>query len=111
MKKLGYKILYRRFRPRRGGGEIDLVCRHDDTLVFAEVKTRTSLDHGRPVEAVGAEKQRLIVRGAHAWLRMLPEAVNPLYRFDVVEVVVSGDGTSHCEVIENAFVPSDQIMR
>ena len=51
LRRQGFKILYRNFRGRRGG-EIDLVCRDRDTLVFVEVKTRTREDFGRPLDAV-----------------------------------------------------------
>src|SRR5437870_5162603 len=51
LRRNGYKILYRNFRGRRGR-EIDIVCRHADTLVFVEVKTRAREDFGRPFEAV-----------------------------------------------------------
>src|ERR1051325_7728398 len=50
LKKHGYKILYRNFKGRTGG-EIDVVCRDRDTLVFVEVKTRTREDFGRPLRA------------------------------------------------------------
>ncbi len=62
LQKNGYKILYRNFRGRTGG-EIDLVCRDRDTLVFVEVKTRTREDFGRPFESVDRDKQRRIARG------------------------------------------------
>lgn len=95
--------MYRNFRAR-GGGEVDIVCRHRDVLVFVEVKTRSSLAYGRPGEAVDAEKQRLIAKGALAWLKMLR---NPdiLFRFDIVEVLVDPTGVQRpaCEIIENAF--------
>src|SRR5689334_8399187 len=80
LKRSGYKILFRNFRGRTGG-EIDVVCRDKDTLVFVEVKTRSCEDFGRPVEAVDREKRKRISRGALAWLRMLD---NPdiLFRFD-----------------------------
>ena len=83
LRRNGYKILYRNFRGR-SGGEIDIVCRDNDTLVFVEVKTRTREDFGRPVAAVDRQKQKRISRGGLAWLRMLD---NPdiLFRFDVVE--------------------------
>jgi hypothetical protein len=54
LRRNGYKVLYRNFRGRTGG-EIDVVCRDNDTLVFVEVKTRTSEDFGRPLEAVESE--------------------------------------------------------
>src|ERR1043165_2939007 len=65
LKRSGYKILFRNFRGRRGG-EIDIVCRDHDTLVFVEVKTRTREDFGRPLTAVDRVKQKRISRGALA---------------------------------------------
>src|SRR6202165_6389388 len=70
LRRNGYKILYRNFKGR-SGGEIDIVCRDRDTLVFVEVKTRTHEDFGRPIKAVNQQKQKRISRGALAWLRML----------------------------------------
>ena len=101
LKRNGYKILFRNFRGR-SGGEIDVVCRDNDTLVFIEVKTRGREDFGRPVEAVDREKQRRISRGALAWLRMLD---NPdiLFRFDVVEIIIANDAKPRLELIKNAF--------
>lgn len=110
LQKHGYKVLYRQFRAR-GGGEVDLVCRHGDTLVFVEVKTRTSQEYGRPADAVGAEKQRLIARGAYAWLHLLPEEMVILYRFDIVEVIVGGDGEFRGEIVPDAFTPPDWVLR
>src|SRR5204862_7818329 len=53
----GFKILYRNFRAR-GGGEVDIVCREKklNTLVFIEVKTRSSEKFGRPADAVKSAK-------------------------------------------------------
>jgi putative endonuclease len=101
LKRSGYKILLRNFRGR-SGGEIDVVCRERDTLVFVEVKTRAREDFGRPVQAVDREKRKRISRGALAWLRMLD---NPdiLFRFDVVEVLVTEDASPRIELIKNAF--------
>ncbi len=101
LRRNGYKVLFRNFRGR-SGGEIDIVCRDNDTLVFVEVKTRTREDFGRPVEAVDRQKQKRISRGALVWLRMLD---NPdiLFRFDVVEVIVADNAKPRVELIKNAF--------
>ena len=101
LRREGYKILYRNFKGR-SGGEIDIVCRHHDTLVFVEVKTRTREDFGRPFTAVDRQKQKRISRGALAWLRMLD---NPdiLFRFDVVEVIIADNARPRVELIKNAF--------
>jgi putative endonuclease len=97
----GYKILYRNFKDRHGG-EIDIVCRDGDTLVFVEVKTRGSEEFGRPMDAVGREKQLRVSKGGLAWLRLLD---NPdiTFRFDVVEVLFPEDGAPQFELIQNAF--------
>jgi putative endonuclease len=101
LRRQGYRILYRNFRARHGG-EVDIVCRDRDTLVFVEVKTRTGEEFGRPVEAVNAAKRKLISRGALTWLQLLD---NPdiLVRFDVVEIVMAEDGQPRFELIRNAF--------
>src|SRR5215469_3888892 len=63
LKRNGYRILFRNFRGR-SGGEIDVVCRDNDTLVFVEVKTRAREDFGRPLAAVDRDKRKRISRGA-----------------------------------------------
>src|SRR4051812_49246263 len=95
LKRNRYKILYRNFRGRTGG-EIDIVCREGDTLVFVEVKTRSREDFGRPLDSVDREKRRRIARGGLAWLRLLD---NPdiFFRFDVVEVIIRDGGSPHIE--------------
>jgi len=100
LRRIGYKVLYRNFRAPKGG-EVDLVCRDGDTLVFVEVKTRSSEAFGAPAQAVTREKQRLIARGALAWLKLLG---NPdiLFRFDIVEIRTTGK-KAEATVIRNAF--------
>ena len=101
LRSRGYKILYRNFKDRRGG-EIDIVCRDGDTLVFVEVKTRGGEEFGRPIEAVDRQKQLRVSKGGLAWLRLLD---NPdvTFRFDVVEVLMPDEGEVRCELIQNAF--------
>src|SRR5712691_11348450 len=101
LKRSGYKILFRNFRGRTGG-EIDVVCRDNDTLVFVEVKTRTREDFGRPITAVDRQKQKRISRGGLSWLRMLDKP-DLLFRFDVVEVIIGASASPRVELIKNAF--------
>ena len=101
LRKHGYKILYRNFRGRTGG-EIDIVCRDRDTLVFVEVKTRANEDFGRPIETIGREQRVRIARGALAWLRMLDDP-DILFRFDVIEVVMDLHENPQVNLITNAF--------
>ena len=98
-----YKVLYRNFRAPKGGGEVDIVCRDkaEDALVFVEVKTRRSDAFGVPGEAVTREKQKLIARGALAWLRLLDNPEIP-FRFDIVEIIHDGKEPSF-NLIKDAF--------
>ena len=103
LNRLGWKILRRNFRAP-GGGEVDLVCRDRDTLVFAEVKTRRNEEMGRPLDAVDQKKQQLIRRGAMHWLRLL-EMPDITFRFDVIEVLATVP--VEIRVIESAFTLPD----
>ena len=106
LKKRGYKVLYRNFK-HRGGGEIDIVCRDSETLVFIEVKTRANEDQRRPLEDIKPFQKRQITRGAQVWLRMLDDPEIP-FRFDVVEVIADGDDSKpRCELIQDAFKLSE----
>ena len=97
LRKQGYKILARRYRPRVGRGDIDLVARERDVLVFVEVKTRSSENFGRPIDAVDESKRRHLRRAALDYLRQLG---NPklYFRFDVVEIVLGPDGKKAADI-------------
>jgi len=101
LRRQGYKILYRNFRARHGG-EVDIVCRDGDTLVFVEVKTRKHDDLVRPSEAINAAKRKLISRGALAWLQLL-DTPDVLSRFDVVEILLPDNEEPRFELIRDAF--------
>ncbi len=83
----GYAVLARNFRTR--GGEVDLVCRDGDTVVFVEVKTRGAGSLARPDQAVTAAKRGRLVRAAAAFLSERDLWDRPC-RFDVVSVVAAG---------------------
>jgi putative endonuclease len=101
LRRNGYRVLARNFRARHGG-EVDIVARHKPTatLCFIEVKTRSSDLFGRPSRAVDAKKERLIVRGALSWLRLL-DRHDIAFRFDIVEVLAENPPRVH--LVENAF--------
>jgi putative endonuclease len=103
LRRQGYRVLYRNFRAPHGG-EVDLVCRDKtcDALAFVEVKTRRSLAFGAPGEAVTREKQKLIARGALAWLDLLGHPETIYFRFDIVEIVFEEDIPSF-HLIKDAF--------
>ena len=109
LRRHGYKILVRRFKSR--AGEIDIVCRQKDWLVFVEVKTRKSDQYGAPSEAVTREKQKHISKVALEYLRLLD---NPRirWRFDIVEVIMQ-DGArkpDDIRLIQNAFDLSEPFV-
>jgi putative endonuclease len=95
----GYEILDRNWRRREG--EIDLIVRQGKTVVFCEVKTRSSDRFGSGAESVLDAKQRRIRRLAARWLSELTPASGRNrveVRFDVVSITAG-----RVEVIENAF--------
>jgi putative endonuclease len=81
---------------RCDAGEIDLVLRDGEVLVFCEVKTRTSTAYGHPLEAVDAAKTDRLVRLAGRW--MADHAMEAAcVRFDVVAVLRSRRGAAAVE--------------
>ena len=103
LRKKGYEIIERRARPSRRG-EIDIVAANAETLVFVEVKTRSSEQYGAPLSAVNRDKRRALNKAA---IRYLQKNKWPklAYRFDVVEVVGSPVSKIPPVIrhIENAF--------
>lgn len=96
----GWTILERNYRYGRGG-EIDIIARDGDCVVFVEVKTRQSRSCGAPELAVTPAKRRQIIRVARGW-QWLEGRRELTCRFDVVAVsVFPGDVRIHH--IENAF--------
>ncbi len=101
LKKQGYQILSRNFR--KAFAEVDIVARDGETLVFIEVKTRSSLQFGAPVEAVNAVKQRRLSKIALDY--MMQEGLGEhCARFDVVSVLLNAKGAvENIAVLKNAF--------
>lgn len=100
----GYAIVEQRYRTRFG--EIDVIARDGDTLVFVEVRRKSGEDCGTAAESVTPRKQRRIVRMAVDYL-----ARNDLYdkcavRFDVVAIDDDPDGVSHLTLFKDAFARS-----
>ena len=102
LKKDGLKFLYANFRG--DAGEIDLIIRDRETLVFVEVKTRSSEKWTRPAAAVNPAKQRRIAATAREYLRLLQQP-NIVYRFDIVEVLLDEGHVREVRHQPNAFSP------
>jgi putative endonuclease len=97
----GCRVLARNFRGRRRG-EVDIVARQGRQLLFVEVKTRREGTRIRGLDAVGADKRRLIERGANQWLKRLRRRDLP-WRFDVIEVFIADGRKPRVNHIEDAF--------
>jgi putative endonuclease len=89
LQKRGFKIIERNFHARYG--EIDLIAQDKDTLVFVEVKTRSSDQFGSPEEAVTARKLRGIMQTAHVYAAMHHAESLP-QRIDVVAIRIQQGG-------------------
>ena len=100
LQDLGYTIIDRNYRKRFG--EIDLIGEEKDTLVFIEVKTRTSLRFGSPLEAVDRRKQRRMIRAAQDYI-LRHRLDNRPARFDVVAVLILQGKKPRIEHVRNAF--------
>jgi putative endonuclease len=100
LKKQGLKFLAANFRSEHG--EIDLVFRDGDCLVFAEVKTRSSETWTRPAAAVDARKKKLLSQTALDYLKLLknPEVK---FRFDIVEVLLADGAVREVRHLPNTF--------
>lgn len=99
LKKKGYKIIARNHRTR--SGEIDVIARDGQTLVFVEVKARTSNRYGSAKAAVTAHKQRQVSKVALGYLKATDQS-HVKARFDVVTVSCR-DGVHDIDLIRNAF--------
>lgn len=96
----GYLVVARNWRCARG--EIDIIARSGDTLVFVEVKTRSSLAFGHPFEAITATKLARLRTLAGAWCAETSPAV-PRIRLDAIAVVAPRDGTPEIEHLPGVF--------
>jgi putative endonuclease len=103
LQRAGLKFLAANFRSERG--EIDLIFRDDDCLVFIEVKTRSSEDWTRPAAAVDARKRRLLSQTALDYLRRLKNPEVKI-RFDIVEVLLADGAVREIRHLPNTFAMS-----
>lgn len=95
-----YKIMDKNYKTRLG--EIDIIAKDKNDIVFIEVKTRTNTKYGLPCEAVDFRKQHVICNVASLYI-LNKNLKRYNFRFDVVEVIVSNDKVSSINHIKNAF--------
>ena len=100
LKKRSYKILETNYRCPQG--EIDIVARQKNTLVFVEVRTKTSRAFGSPEESVTPMKKERMIASAYHY-RQTHNDLPELWRIDFVAVELTPEGKSlRIELFENA---------
>jgi putative endonuclease len=100
LRRKGLKFLTANFRSPRG--EIDLVFREQDCLVFIEVKTRSSEEWSRPAAAVDRERRQRLTRAGLDYLRLLKNPAVKI-RFDIVEVLLADGEVKEVRHLPNTF--------
>jgi len=102
LRRQGYTIVARNFRPRNRAGEIDLIAWERDYLVFVEVKSRASEEFGTPDRAVDPEKQDHLVRAAGEYAHRAGVAWERV-RFDIVGILLTQP--PQIDLVRDAFGP------
>jgi putative endonuclease len=100
LRRHGYKVLTRNYLT--DGGEIDLVCRHGEMLVFVEVRSRAGELFGRPAETIDARKEEALRHAARSYLELLRRD-DIRYRFDAVEVRLKAGEIPQCTLLPDIF--------
>lgn len=88
LRQIGFTILARNYHHPDGHGEVDIVARDGEIIVFVEVKARATSDFGAPDRAINQDKQRLITRAARYYALRSNTPWNQV-RFDVVSIVLT----------------------
>ncbi|MGV8871617.1 MAG: YraN family protein [Rhodococcus sp. (in: high G+C Gram-positive bacteria)] len=100
LEDIGLDVIERNWRLR--SGELDIIARDGDTVVFVEVKTRTGIGYGTPAEAVTYTKQTRIRGLALSWLA-LQQGPWVQIRFDVIAILVGRDDNPVITHVRSAF--------
>lgn len=88
----GFTVVARNYRPPAGGGEIDLIAWQENTLVFVEVKSRTSDEHGAPDRNVDEQKRVSLIHAGRDYARRASVPWERV-RFDLVSIVLTNPPT------------------
>ncbi len=99
LRERGYTIVVRNYRIK--GGEIDIIAENGDYLAFVEVKSRRPDSLVSGFEAVNKRKRGLIIKTAAEFCNRHRSVLQP--RFDVAQVIISGERVLSVDYIENAF--------
>jgi len=107
LKQKGFRILERNWKMSHL--EVDIIAENKTTIVFAEVKARTSVFGRRPEEFVDMEKKRHMVTAANVYLKITRSTKAP--RFDIIGVLTDKEGKEIVEIshFEDAFHPKARV--
>ena len=97
----GYKILSMNFRNKFG--EIDIICKKNNLLIFCEIKSRYSNSFGSPIESITCYKQKQIIKLSELYL-ISKKYYNFNVRYDIIEVIFNTITSSHIiNHVQDAF--------
>ena len=97
----GYKILNMNFRNKFG--EIDIICKKNNLLIFCEIKSRYSNSFGSPIESITCYKQKQIIKLSELYL-ISKKYYNYNVRYDIIEVIFNTITSSHIiNHVQDAF--------
>ncbi|WP_214227019.1 YraN family protein [Pedobacter sp. B4-66] len=102
LENLGYQIL--KMNWRHGRAEVDVIANQGGTIIFVEVKTRSSTDYGEPEDFVNIKKERQLEYASSAYIEMNNHEGE--IRFDVIAIVFENKHLYKINHIEDAFWPS-----
>ncbi len=101
LRQQGYRIIERNYRSQQG--EVDIIAREGEFLVFVEVKSYTFRSYGSPAGAVRSNKKQSIVHAAQTYLYK-SKITDTFSRFDVITLYQRPDGSRAIEHFRNAFM-------
>ena len=97
----GYKLLNMNFRNKFG--EIDIICKKNNLLIFCEIKSRYSNSFGSPIESITCYKQKQIIKLSELYL-ISKKYYNFNVRYDIIEVIFNTITSSHIiNHVQDAF--------
>ncbi|WP_449439991.1 YraN family protein [Pedobacter steynii] len=102
LENLGYHIL--KMNWRYGRAEVDVIANQDGTIIFVEVKTRSSTDYGEPEDFVSSKKEKQLEYASSAYIEMNNHEGE--IRFDIIAIVFENKHLYKINHIEDAFWPS-----
>lgn len=103
LREKGYELISANYKTKFG--EIDIIVKKDDYIVFVEVKTRQLNTLVAPYLAVNEVKQKKIIQTASSFIKSNQQYSKFSYRFDIIEIFTDGLKVVNVNHLENAYIP------